>query len=200
MNLMWRLETKTGVYAIKQLSKDIDLSNRAVRNYYELTETIAYHFSKQGIPAISAMGKRGHHLFEVGGIYFLVYPWVYAKAISKELISEQERLKIANMMAKMHLINIDIPNLSNPGLDNCSTERLLELIDRAKTYHCTFSKDLLVNKSSLVAMNNASQIALEVLNETLVVSHGDMDPKNVLWDSLDNPVLIDWECARKVNP
>ncbi|WP_317957411.1 phosphotransferase [Paenibacillus chitinolyticus] len=28
----------------------------------------------------------------------------------------------------------------------------------------------------------------------MVISHGDLDPKNVLWDKID-PILIDWECA-----
>lgn len=62
MNFMWCLETETGLYAIKQISKDIDVKNPLVRDYYELTETIAYRFAKQGIPAISA-------LFQIHGMF-----------------------------------------------------------------------------------------------------------------------------------
>lgn len=32
-----------------------------------------------------------------------------------------------------------------------------------------------------------------------VISHRDLDPKNVMWDGM-NPYLIDWEAAGPVNP
>jgi Ser/Thr protein kinase RdoA (MazF antagonist) len=33
--------------------------------------------------------------------------------------------------------------------------------------------------------------AIPILKQHLVVSHGDLDPKNVLWDVDNNPILID---------
>lgn len=43
-------------------------------------------------------------------------------------------------------------------------------------------------------------VKFSLLKKELVVSHGDLDQKNVLWDKDENPILIDWECARKLNP
>ena len=42
--------------------------------------------------------------------------------------------------------------------------------------------------------------ALSVLQQDQVISHGDLDHKNVLWDKAGEPLLIDWESARRLNP
>ena len=36
--------------------------------------------------------------------------------------------------------------------------------------------------------------------DRVVISHGDLDHKNVLWDASGNALLIDWESARHINP
>ena len=48
--------------------------------------------------------------------------------------------------------------------------------------------------------NQAYQNAIPTLKTHTIVSHGDLDQKNVLWDSSDNPILVDWESACKINP
>ena len=54
--------------------------------------------------------------------------------------------------------------------------------------------------SLLEQMVANSQDTIPLLKKQIVVSHGDLDQKNVLWDKNDKPILIDWECARKLNP
>ena len=39
----------------------------------------------------------------------------------------------------------------------------------------------------------------EVLSQNLVISHRDLDPKNVLWHG-EEALVIDWEAAGYVNP
>ena len=38
-----------------------------------------------------------------------------------------------------------------------------------------------------------------MLSTTTVISHRDLDPKNVMWN-YNKPVLIDWESAGYINP
>lgn len=52
----------------------------------------------------------------------------------------------------------------------------------------------------IVTINTAYQHTLPLLKRKCIVSHGDLDKKNVLWDHSDAPILIDWECTRKLNP
>ena len=49
-------------------------------------------------------------------------------------------------------------------------------------------------------MNDSYQSAIPLLKEDTVVTHGDLDQLNVLWDKADQPILIDWESVRKLNP
>lgn len=46
----------------------------------------------------------------------------------------------------------------------------------------------------------AQSTAVQILQKRIVVSHGDLDHKNVLWDKSGHPIVIDWEFARKLNP
>lgn len=38
-----------------------------------------------------------------------------------------------------------------------------------------------------------------MLGENIVISHGDLDSKNMLWNK-DSPILIDWEASGYINP
>ena len=53
--------------------------------------------------------------------------------------------------------------------------------------------------SDIKTWNQLACDAQEILTKTLVISHRDLDPKNVMWN--DNaPLIIDWEAAGYVNP
>ncbi len=209
LNLMWRADTDSGVYAIKQLSKHIDLKNDNIRNNYELTEDIAYHFSQQDIRAISALIKEGKHLIMVEDSGFLVYPWLEARGFDNTWISKHHALQISAIIAKMHLINLKI-NLKVVEASEAElgihishrineSDRISELINKAANLDYSFTMDLQKNEKNLLTINNLYQNAIPVLKESSVISHGDLDQKNVLWDGSDRPILVDWESARKVN-
>ena len=75
-----------GSYAIKQLSKDIDLQDDQVIKNYEFSESIASRFSALGIPAVSAIENTGQYLFMGDETGFLLYPWVDAKALDQNAV------------------------------------------------------------------------------------------------------------------
>ena len=173
LHSMWKVDTDKSAFAIKQISKGIDLTNDKIIQNYNLTEEIASRFKELGIPAIHAINK----LTIIDGVGFLVYPWTNAKAVL--VPTESQALKIATILAKIHLINLKIPEIAEVILPIHKTQELPDVMRAAnKTY----------------------AEAIPILKQHLVISHGDLDPKNVLWDSQDNPILIDWESARLINP
>lgn len=200
LHIMWRVDTDKGTYAIKQLSQYINLNDENVRKNYELTEYIAFRFSKSGIPAISAIEKSGQHLAFIQGIGFLVYPWVDAKTLDEDEISEKHAMKISEILAKMHKINLNVPEISQSKFDVHSKEKIIELISKSESFNCPFANHLKEIKDNILEANDAYQNAISSLKNLSVISHGDLDQKNVLWDENDNPILIDWESARKLNP
>ena len=130
-------QTEKTTYAIKQLSPNIDLTNEAIVKNYNLTEEIASRFSAQGIPVIYALNHNRNYLTMFGGTGFLIYPWVDAAPLHKNMVSESHALKIAEILAKMHAINLSVPEITEPEFDIHSNANLIELIQKAKYHQCS---------------------------------------------------------------
>ena len=199
LHMMWQIKTDEASYAVKQLSPDIDLTNEAIIKNYDLTEEIASRFSDLGIPAVTAIKHSGNYLTLVDGTGFFIYLWVDVQPFHHDTVSEPHALKIAEILAKMHLINLDVPEIAEPVFDVHSNDSLLALIQKANNCSCPFAAILTKLQHDITTINTVYQNTLPLLKQQVVVSHGDLDPKNVLWDANDRPILIDWECARKLN-
>ncbi|MDP1603841.1 MAG: phosphotransferase [Legionella sp.] len=194
LHKMWRFEVEKGVYAVKQLAASINLANKALIDNYNLTEKIASCFIQREIPGVCAIEP----LFIINGRGYLIYPWVKAKPL--HALSEAHALQISEILARMHHIHLNIPEILAPQFDSHSTNYVRELTKKSVDYQCSFSKLLEAQLDELLLANSAYQQAISVLKKHVVVSHGDLDQKNVLWDENDRPVLIDWESARQLNP
>ena len=200
LHRMWRVDTENGSYAVKQLSQDIELTNEKVVKNYELSEHIASRFIKKGIPAVCAIEKLGKYLFIIDDTGFLVYPWVDAKALDKDKISEFHALEMARILSKMHALNLTIQVIVDAEFDIHPNSKIISLINLVKKNNLSIFAALENNLSIILNINERYHKAISVLNGCVVISHGDLDQKNVLWNDDNNPILIDWESARKLNP
>ena len=199
VHTMWKLQSEGSSFAIKQLNRNINFTE-AVKKEFNLTEEIAHQYAQKNIPAIGAIKTNDVYLIEANDDMFLAYPWIHAHAIEANSVSEEQGLKIAKILASIHLINLDAPDLHEPGFQIHTTDKLLTLIDQAEESACPFAHDLQKYQTEIIAINTLYQSAVPLLEKSIVVSHGDLDPKNVLWDENDQPLLIDWEACRKLNP
>ncbi len=199
VHIMWRLNTEKGSYAVKQLSKDIALSNQQIIKDYESSEEIAFIFSQNGIPAVSAIKKMAKHVFIIDKTGYLVYPWVEAKALEQHLVSGYHALKMAEILAKIHGLNLNNPEITEPKISIYSKEKIIETIEKAQRFNCSFYPDLKKSQENLLVINKAYQQAIQLQHKQAIVCHGDLDQKNVLWDHNNNPIIVDWESTCKVN-
>lgn len=200
LHIMWRLITEKGTYAIKQLSQDINLFDSQIVRNYNLTEYIAFCFIQQGISAVCALEQSGNYLLVLDGVGYLVYPWIAGTALDKDAISENKALQIPEILARMHNIDLSIPEILEPEFDIHKNDDIVSFVQKALDYQCPFAKLLKDKLPDLLKANSTYQRAIPILKKQAVVSHGDLDQKNVLWDKFGNPILIDWESARKLNP
>lgn len=199
-SFIWRVNTDKATYAIKQLAPAIDLKNEKMVAKYELSESIAGRFANEGIPAISAIEKGGKHLHIIDDKGYLAYPWVEGYVLGRNEISEPHALKIAEIIAKLHAINLNVPEMDKPHVDIHTSDSIVEAIDRAASFKCPFSETLKESQNLILSMNERYLAVVAILLENTVVSHGDLDQLNILWDENDQPILIDWESVRKLNP
>jgi thiamine kinase-like enzyme len=200
LHIMWRLDTSTGSYAIKQLSKKVDLKNKNIIKNYELTEHVAFLFASQGVPAVYAIEENDKHLFIADNVGYLVYPWINAKALDKDAVSQACAIEIARVLANMHHINLNVNEIAEAKFDIHDNQVIIDLVSLAKKKDAVFSVYLLKHLEELLEINQNYHHSIVSLKSHTVISHGDLDQKNVLWNEANYPFLIDWESARRLNP
>ena len=197
---MWRLETQSGCFAVKQLADDMDMNDPATVAQINATEVTACEFSRQGIPALFSLHVERQHLQLLDAVGYLVYPWTSAKACHRNRIEERHAVVVASTLAHMHHSDITVPELQDVPAFPVTAERVTDLVQLARQRNVRYShilEDRLEDILRIVALHAP---ALERLKGHQVISHGDLDHKNILWDEAGEPVLIDWESARRLNP
>ena len=199
-SFVWRVRTDKASYAIKQLAPVIDLQSEKILSKYELSEIIAHRFTQLGIQAVSAYEKSGKHLFIFDNTGYLVYPWIEAYMLGRDEVSETHALKIAETIAKLHSINLQVPEVELPHVDRYTRDHIVAAIDRAISLKCPFAISLKENQTLILSLNENYLSIIPILLQDTVITHGDINQPNVLWDKAHQPILIDWESARKLNP
>jgi hypothetical protein len=166
-SFMWRVNTEKAIYAIKQLASVIDLRSEKMIAKYELSEKIAYRFSQQGIKAVSAIQKSGKRLILIDSTGYLVYPWVEGYTLARGEISETHAIKVAEIIAKLHRVNLIVPEIADPRVDVHTNESIINAIERAVSCRCSFAKMLTENQQRILSLNNSYQnIILLLLEDT----------------------------------
>ena len=197
---MWRLETQSGCFAVKQLADDMDMNDAATVARINATEVTACEFSRHGIPALFSLHVERQHLQLLDGVGYLVYPWTTATACHRNGIEEHHAVIVASTLAHIHRSNINVPELQDVPAFPVTAERVTDLVRLARQRNVRYSailEDRLEDILRIVALHAP---ALERLKGHQVISHGDLDHKNILWDEAGEPILIDWESARHLNP
>lgn len=193
---MWQIKTSKGFFAIKELSRLIKFDEKT-KNSYEESEKIARSFAKVGIPSISAISLHGQSLFETDGKFFLCYPWLLGKTLLTSEIKEHHRVKMARVLANIHHVS---GLFGEKEIELVPSADLRELFKKVLSTGPSY-RDLLM-KYQVILLDIASLYAKAILTmpKKGLISHTDLDPKNVMWDDQQNPYLIDWESAQPVNP
>jgi Ser/Thr protein kinase RdoA (MazF antagonist) len=197
---MWRLDTTQGSYAIKQLSPDLDFSDPAARAHFDTTEAIAEAFGRRGIPAVFALSCDGEYLQILEGTGYLVHPWREATALPLSRVSRTHALQVAAILARMHALALDDPGLKQQDFSPPLEDNVAMLVDCAQGFHIEIAGTLRRALPALLEVARSQAQAIPLLEQQRVISHGDLDQKNVLWDAQGGPLLIDWESARLLNP
>ena len=197
---MWRLETPSGCFAIKQLADDMDMQDAATVGQINATEVTAREFSRHGIPALSSLHLDRQHLQLLDSVGYLVYPWTNATACHRNGIEERHAVVVASTLAHMHHSDIQVPELGDVPVFPVTAERVIELVQLARQRNVRYSDILEDRLDDILRIVALHAPALERLEQHQVISHGDLDHKNILWDEAQKPLLIDWESARRLNP
>ena len=197
LHKMYRVKTDKGIYAVKVLNPEIMKRPAAWRNTVN-SEKIAAAFQDL-IPVVAALEIDGKQIHEQNGAYYMVFDWVEGTSIFPPKVTAKHCYAIGEILGKMHAANITIDEVVRE--EAVSTmfdwDKYRELMQGTETepWAVCYQEAL----TDIKCWNQAVCDAQDALAKTLVISHRDLDPKNVLWNE-NAPLIIDWEAAGYINP
>jgi thiamine kinase-like enzyme len=197
LNRMYKVTTSKGTYAVKHLNPEV-MKRVGAKNNHILAEKVANLAKQNGIPCVPALTIGEKALQEYNGNYYLIYDWFNGKALEDEEVEDYHIEKMAMALANLHNINYGELMKEYSQKDSCNSfdiDYYISNIENDKV------RQLLINKKEeLSLLYKTSEKYYDFATSNLIISHRDLDLKNVLWDEENNPVLIDWESAGLTNP
>ncbi|WMJ87418.1 phosphotransferase [Anaerocolumna sp. MB42-C2] len=196
LHKMFKVTTETNKYAVKWLNPSI-MQRKGVMENMINSERIAYAFSKH-LPVIAALKIDNQIVLHSNQKYYMVFHWIEGTSVFPPFISEKHCYEIGSSLGKIHRLNIAIPEVKKHANESISYNWQQYLV-KGKELNVFWIDTYAAMVDKLIYWNTLSNESKAKLSEFMVISHGDLDPKNVMWHQ-DKPYFIDWEAAGYVNP
>lgn len=199
LHKMYRVVTSEGAFAVKLLNDGIMKRPEALRNMI-YSEKAAALFSKD-IPAAVALERNGRQVHLLDGDFYMVFRWVDGASVFPGEINEKHCAAIGTILGKMHQRNIRCDGME-PEEEAVPLYDWESFLWQAKEQKARTEAWVLQYEAAVPdirAWNQEAYDAQDILARRLVISHRDLDPKNVMWSGME-PIIIDWEAAGYVNP
>lgn len=197
MHRMFGCETSKGKYAIKALNPSIMVRPAAKINTIQ-SEFIADIVART-VPALPAKIFNNAALQCLENQYYLVYDWVEGSCLQDKDIDIKHCEHMGSLLAKIHRINFGELNLVDDYSSEMADIEWSYYLDKGKEQNETWIKPLENVIADLYNWTNKVGEASLLLAKGTVISHGDLEPKNVIWSG-SGPVIIDWESAGFIHP
>ena len=197
---MYKVNTSNGAFAIKELNSNI-MKREGIHASYIQSEAISAIVKSKHINAVTALLlNHSSPLYEIDDMIIMVFPWVEGRTLTSEQITPEHAKKIGTMLAGIHTANIKLMDLSIPEVSSIAEEQWHSHINSGLDHQLPWAIAANENLSNLITWSHESREAKQQLREHLIISHRDIDSKNVLWNHNEDPILIDWESAGFINP
>lgn len=199
LHRMWRLETEKGTFAVKVLNPEI-MSRPDAKQNYRISERVAKIANHNGIRAVIAKTVSDDPWIEINSKHVMVFDWVDGHTpLSEECTSEHAR-RIGKVLSQLHNLDIVIDGLELPTFSTVAEDTWKGHIEKARRVISCWGFQCETLLHDVSNWSRLYQDAVDKLSQQLVISHRDLDSKNVIWTSAKTPHLIDWESAGYVNP
>ncbi len=198
MHKMFKVETESGVYAIKVLNPEV-MNRPTALNNFVISEKISNLAKDNKISVSSARMYGENFLIRFEENYYMIFDFIEGKILNDDEIKIIHCEKIGYILGQIH--NLDYRKL---GLDEAIKKDTYS-IDWQKLYKLAKQKNIgylslledNINRYDSLFINSLK--SFNDNNNIIAISHKDMNPKNVMWEN-DNPIIIDWESASLSNP
>ena len=194
LHRVFRVDTDRGAYAVKLIDPEVAGRPGAIDNI-ENSEGAAAALAGV-VPAVAAIAFDGRRVRGIDGRWAVVYPWAEGASVFPPDITPAHCAAVGHTLGRMHAANVRAPGIAPEAarMPEIDWPGLLMKAPAAR-WRTRIESAL----PDLMRWSDAARVAEGRLSDPPVLSHRDLDPKNVLWQGL-SPRLIDWEAAGYVNP
>lgn len=196
LHTMYRVETESGRYAIKVLNPEIMQRETALQNMIN-SEKVS-HALEPVVSLVAAKEFDGKHVIELDGTWFMVFEWLDGAAVFAPDITKEHCAKIGQVLGKIHTGDVQVDGVE-PEAECRDVFDWNGLLEQTKLAEADCHAALEEYLPELLRLDAETVEALKKLSKHQVISHRDLDPKNVMWWE-GQPCLIDWEAVGYVNP
>lgn len=197
LHRMHAVETIRGKYAVKALNPNIMLRPTAMRHYID-SEQIAF-IAANSIPALPARRFKGSFMQKIDNQYYILFDWVEGKTLKPNEINTTHCEKIGTILAEIHMMDFSGLEINKKRSDKLKLTDWNYYLQKGQEKNAVWVSLLSETIDKIYEWNTQTNESAELLASDMVISHRDLDPKNVMW-SRDNPLIIDWESAGYTNP
>lgn len=197
MHDMYRMETDSGTYAIKLLNPQIMNRPEALQNFSD-SEKIA-NLAATRIPALAAHIQDGETIQTLEGQSYLVFDWVGGTSLSPDEIQPFHCRQIGDILATLHGLEDATALVSHEAVGEEQATDWDFYLHEGIEQGAEWVEHLRKTVDDLYSWQRQAIQASSAFASNRVISHRDMDPKNVLWHD-DCPLVIDWESAGSIHP
>ena len=196
LHTMFKVTTDQGYYAIKCLNPNI-MSRASALNNTIYSEKIS-EILASSIPVIAARKINSKQVHQYKDHYYIIYDWFDGKSIYPPEIREDHCKLIGDILGRIHSLGITVHGLKAEAEDITIHEwnEYLIIARRNKASWLSMYEEAI---DEIIAWNQKVLNAKTYLSNDKVISHRDLDPKNVMWQE-NHPYIIDWEAAGYINP
>lgn len=196
LHKMYHVSTDKGEYAIKALNPNIMKRTEALQ--HTIHSEIVSNALADVIPLVAAKCFEGKHIIEFDGSFYVIFDWLDGKSVFVPNISEYHCEQVGRILGKIHAADIKVA-----GMEKSRDCRIVYdwnmLLEKARQSNTKCFSVLEENIADIIRWDEHVVSALQQGFENQVISHRDLDPKNIMWKN-DKPYIIDWEAAGYVNP
>ncbi|OPA78634.1 aminoglycoside phosphotransferase [Paenibacillus selenitireducens] len=197
LHRMYAIQTTKGKYAIKALNPQIMRRPTAMENYIK-SEQIS-NIAAKHIPALPAQKCNDAFIQKIDHQFYLVFDWVEGNSLKPNEIYNIHCEKIGAILADLHRTDFSETCMINEGSGPAQIIDWNHYLHKGEESNREWVNQLLAILDNLYEWNAQANKSAKLLTSDRVISHRDLDPKNVMWNQ-DNPIIIDWEAAGYINP
>ncbi|MFC9707321.1 aminoglycoside phosphotransferase family protein [Paenibacillus sp. NPDC056933] len=197
LHRMYAIETTHAKYAVKALNPQIMGRPAAKQNYIQ-SEKIA-NVAANFIHAQPAKVINGSSMQILDNQYYLIFDWIDGKSLELHEVTETHCEHMGMILADIHKTDfsqLHIPKLE-PDLSKETDWNYYLVKGQKENSDWTILLGNTIQK--LYKWSAQAKNASVILASNTVISHRDLEPKNVMWQQ-NNPIIIDWESAGYINP